>query len=209
VGRYLRRLQPRQRDSSQNWLAFLSNHREVLVAFDFFTVPTLTFNLLYCFLVIEHGRRKVLLCNVTPHPTSDWVVQQLRETFPEGGPYRYALFDHDSKFNDQVMNLLRSTGLEPKRTSIQAPWQNGLAERWIGSRPREVLDHIIPLNERHLRRLLHEYMSYHNEDRIHDGLYKDAPNPRLLEDSPSPAAMITSSARLGGLHHRYGWSLAA
>jgi putative transposase len=130
------------------------------VAFDFFTVPTLTFNLLYCFLVIEDGRRKVLLCNVTPHPTSDWVVQQLRETFPEGGPYRYALFDHDSKFNDQVMNLLRSTGLEPKRTSIQAPWQNGLAERWIGSRPREVLDHIIPLNERHLRRLLHEYMSY-------------------------------------------------
>jgi putative transposase len=100
------------------------------VAFDFFTVPTLTFNLLYCFLVIEDGRRKVLLPNVTPHPTSDWVVQQLRETFPEAGPYRYALFDHDSKFNDQVMNLLRSTGLEPKRTSIQAPWQNGLAERW-------------------------------------------------------------------------------
>jgi putative transposase len=209
VGRYLRRLHPRQRDHSQNWLAFLANHREVLVAFDFFTVPTLTFKLLYCFLVIEHGRRKVLHCNVTPHPTSDWVVQQLRETFPEADPYRYAIFDHDSKFNDEVTSLLRSTGLQPKRTSIQAPWQNGIAERWIGSCRREMLDHVIPLNERHLRRLLRAYVSYHNEDRIHDALYKDAPNPRPVEDRPSQAATTTSSARLGGLHHRYGWSVAA
>jgi putative transposase len=157
VGRYLRRLRPRDRDSSQNWLAFLSNHRELLVAFDFFTVPSLTFKLLYYFLVIEHGRRKVLHCNVTAHPTSEWIVQQLRETFPEADPYRYVLFDHDSKFNGEVTSLLRSTGLEPKRTSIQAPWQNGVAERWIGSCRREMLDHVIPLNERHLRRLLRAY----------------------------------------------------
>jgi putative transposase len=209
VGRYLRRLHPRQHDRSQNWLAFLCNHREVLVAFDFFTVPTLTFKVLYCFLVIEHGRRKVLHCNVTPHPTSDWVVQQLRETFPEADPYRYVLFDHDSKFDDEVTSLLTSTGLQPKRTSVQAPWQNGVAERWIGSCRREMLDHVIPLNERHLRRLLRAYVSYHNEDRIHDALNKDAPNPRRVENRPSRAATLTSSARLGGLHHRYGWSVAA
>jgi putative transposase len=209
VARYLRRLRPRRGDSSQHWLAFLANHREVIVAFDFFTVATLTFKLLYCFIVIEHGRRKVLHYNVTSHPTSEWVVQQLRETFPEADPYRYVIFDHDSKFNDDAIALLRSTGLEPKRTSIQAPWQNGIAERWVGSCRREMLDHIIPLNEPHLRRLLREYVTYHNEERIHDALDKDTPNRRAVEHRPSPVAKVISSARLGGLHHRYRWSVAA
>jgi hypothetical protein len=166
VARYLRGRRPRGGKPDQRWKAFLANHREVIVAFDFFTVPTLTFKVLYCFLVIEHGRRKILHCNVTAHPTSEWVVQQLRETFPEAGPYRYIIFDHDSKFNGDVIRLLTATGLQPKRTSIQAPWQNGTAERWVGSCRREMLDRIIPLNERHLRRLLREYASYHNADRI-------------------------------------------
>jgi putative transposase len=158
VARYLRGLRPRTGEPDQRWKTFLANHREVIVAFDFFTVSTLTFQLLYCFLVIEHGRRKILHCNVTAHPTSEWVVQQLRETFPEADPYRYIIFDHDSKFNVDVIWLLTATGLHPKRTSIRAPWQNGTAERWIGSCRREMLDHIIPLNERHLRRRLREYM---------------------------------------------------
>lgn len=209
VARYLRRLRPRRGDSSQNWLAFLANHREVIVAFDFFTVATLTFKLLYCFIVIEHGRRKVLHYNVTSHPTSEWVVQQLRETFPEADPYRYVIFDHDSKFNADAVALLQSTGLEPQRTSVQAPWQNGIAERWVGSCRREMLDHIIPLNEPHLRRLLREYVTYHNEERIHDSLDKDTPNRRAVEHRPSPVAKVISNARLGGLHHRYRWSVAA
>jgi transposase InsO family protein len=209
VARYLRGLRPRTGKPDQRWKAFLANHREVIVAFDFFTVPTLTFKLLYCFLVIEHGRRKILHCNVTAHPTSEWVVQQLRETFPEADPYRYIIFDHDSKFNVDVIRLLTATGLQPKRTSIQAPWQNGIAERWIGSCRREMLDHIIPLDERHLRRLLREYASYHNADRIHDGLNKDAPNGRPVEQRPSPAASIVAQPRLGGFHHRYTWSVAA
>jgi transposase InsO family protein len=169
----------------------------------------LTFKLLYCFVIIEHGRRRVLHCNVTTHPTSEWVRQQLRETFPEADPYRYIIFDHDSKFNVDVIKLLTSTGLQPKRTSIQAPWQNGIAERWIGSCRREMLDHIIPLNERHLRRLLREHAGCHNDDRIHDALYKDAPNARQAEQRPSPAASIIAQPRLGGLNHRYSWRVAA
>ena len=132
VARYLR---PRRRrgDPKQRWLAFLANHREAIVVMDFFTVPTLTFQVLYCFFVIEHERRRILHCNVTRHPTSAWVVQQLREAFPEADPYRYLILDRDVKFNREVLDFLKATGLKPKRTSIQAPWQNGLAERWIGS----------------------------------------------------------------------------
>jgi hypothetical protein len=108
VARYLRRIRPRG-GSDQSWLTFLANHREVIAAFDFFTVPTATFQLLYCFFVIEHDRRKILHYNVTAHPDSEWVVQQLREAFPEAGTYQ--------------------TGLRPKRTSIRSPWENGIAER--------------------------------------------------------------------------------
>jgi hypothetical protein len=133
VARYLQRLRLRG-DPAKRWLAFLANHREVIVAFDFFTVPTLTFQLLYCFFVIEHGRRRLLHFNVTRHPTADWVVQQLREAFPEAGPYRYAILDHDSKFDADVFAFLEATGLEPKRTSVQAPWQKDYASHctsWV------------------------------------------------------------------------------
>src|SRR5205085_10204372 len=204
VGRYLRRLR-RRGDPARRWLAFLANHREVIVAFDFFTVPTLTFQLLYCFFVIEHGRRRILHFNVTRHPSAEWVVQQLRETFPEAGPYRYVILDRDAKSDDTVITFLKATGLKPKRTSIQAPWQNGMAERWVGSCRREILDHIIPLNEQHLRRLIHDYVNYHHDDRIHDSLEKDTPNQRPVEPKPAANATVISMPRLGGLHHRYAW----
>jgi putative transposase len=171
VARYLRRVR-RRGDPAKHWLTFLQNHREVIAAFDFFTVPTVTFELLYCFFVIEHGRRRILHCNVTRHPTAEWVVQQLREAFPEAGPYRYAIFDRDSTFNVEVIAFLKATGLKPKRTSVRAPWQNGISERWVGGCRREMLDHVIPLNEQHLRRLVRDYVSYFHEDRIHDGLGK-------------------------------------
>jgi transposase InsO family protein len=108
VARYLRRLR-RRRDPSKRWLAFLANHREAIVAIDFFTVPTLTFKLLYCFFVIEHGRRRILHFNVTSHPTSEWVVQQLREAFSDAGPYRYVILDHDSKFDVDVIAFLKAS----------------------------------------------------------------------------------------------------
>jgi putative transposase len=115
------------------------------------------------------------------------------------------ILDRDSKFDGDVVAFLKATGLKPKRTSVRAPWQNGLAERWVGSIRREMLDHVIPLGEQHLRRLLRHYVSYFHEDRVHDGLAKDTPNRRPIETRPSPEAAVIGSARLGGLHHRYSW----
>ena len=120
------------------------------------------------------------------------------------------IFDRrNSKFDAEVIAFLEATGLKAKRTSVQSPWQNGIAERWVGSCRREILDHVIALNERHLERLIRDYVNYHYDDRIHDSLDKDTPNRRIVEDKPSPASPIFSTPRLGGLHHRYSWGDAA
>jgi putative transposase len=208
VARYLRRIQ-RRGDPAKRWLAFLRNHREAIIALDFFTVPTASFRVLYCFFVIEHARRSILHLNVTPHPTAGWVVQQLREALAEAGPYRYVILDRDSIFGADVLAFLKATGLQPKRTGVQAPWQNGIAERWIGSCRREILDHVIALSEEHLRRLMRDYIRYYHQDRIHDSLDKDTPNRRPVEPKPAAGATVISLPRLGGLHHRYTWRTAA
>jgi putative transposase len=210
VSRYLQRLKriPDESKGSQ-WQAFVNNHREAIAAFDFFTVPNLYFRTLYCFFVIEHARRRVLHFNVTFHPTSDWIVQQLREAFPLPCPYRYVLFDHDSKFGSDVLQFLKSSALKPMRTTIQSPWQNGVAERWVGSARRELLDHVIPLNEFHLRRLGRDYLAYYHQDRTHIGLNKNTPARRAVETRSPLQSRIVSTSRLGGLHHRYRWSEAA
>jgi transposase InsO family protein len=210
VSRYLRQLKriPEESKASQ-WLAFLNNHREIIAAFDFFTVPNLWFRTLYCFFAIEHDRRRILHCNVTLHPTSAWIVQQLREAFPMPCPYRYVVFDHDAKFGTDVLNFLKSSYLTPMRTSIRSPWQNGTAERWVGSARRELLDHVIPLNEYHLRRLGRDYVAYYHQDRSHIGLNKSTPAKRVVETRSSGRSHLISMPRLGGLHHRYVWSEAA
>lgn len=207
VARYLRHI-PRRGDPAKKWLAFLRNHREAIVAFDLFTVPPRPSE---CCTVSSSSsrRRRILHFNVTRHPSAEWVVQQLRETFAEAAPYRYPILDHDSIFNVDVIGFLKATGLKPKRTSIQAPWQNGIAKRWIGSCRREALDHIIPMNEEHLRRLIRDYVRYQQEDRVHDSLSKDTPNRRPIEPRPSTDASLISLPRLGGLHHRYTWRQAA
>jgi transposase InsO family protein len=210
VSRYLQRLKriPEESKASQ-WLAFLNNHREVITAFDFFTVPTLRFRTLYCFFAIEHGRRRILHFNVTFHPTSDWIVQQLRDAFPLPCPYQYVLFDHDAKFGNDVVQFLRSSNLTPLRTSIASPWQNGTAERWVGSVRRELLDHVIPLNEYHLRRLGRAYLAYYHADRTHIALNKSTPAQRVVEHRSAGRSHLISKLRMGGLHHRYQWSEAA
>src|SRR6185295_17938894 len=153
VARYLQRV-GRRGDSRKGWLTFLRNHREVIAAFDVYTIPAVTFQVLYCFFVIEHGRRKILHFSVIRHPTAEWIVQQLRQAFPEVASYRYVIVDHDAKFGGGVISFLQGAGLTLKRTSVQTPWQNGIAERWVGSCRRELFDHVIPLHEQHLRQLV-------------------------------------------------------
>ena len=210
VSRYLRQLKHcGGAAKAKRWLAFLHNHREVIAALDFFTVPTLTFRVLYCFFVIEHGRRCILHFHASAHPTSEWVVQQLREAFPLPCPYRYVVLDRDAKFSHDVLEFLRSSGIEPVRTSVHSPWQNGVAERWVGSCRRELLDYVIPLNEAHLRRLGREYLAYYHADRTHKGLKKETPMPRPMQSRPGKKSEIVALPRMGGLHHRYTWAEAA
>ena len=137
---------------------------------DFFTVPTLTFGVLHCFFVIAHDRRQILHWEVTRHPTSAWVAQQLREAFPYDTAPRYLIFDRAANFNGEVIEAIKTLGIEPKRTSFRSPWQNGVAERWVGNCRRDLLDHVIVLNQRHLKRLMKEYVGYYHDDRTHSGV---------------------------------------
>lgn len=199
ISRWMRRA-PRNPEPAKRWQAFLRNHREVIAAMDFFTVPTLTFNVLYCFFIISHDRKRILHFNVTRHPTSSWIVQQLREAFPYQSTHRFIIFDHDAKYGFEVPAAIHSMKITPVQTSIGSPWQNGVAERWVGSCRRELLDNVIALNERHLKRLLSGYISYYHEDRTHLRLGKKTPTGRTPD---FPRGRVVARPRLGGLHHRY------
>lgn len=150
ISRWMKRA-PKSPQPAKRWLAFLRNHREAIAAMDFFTVPTLTFNVLYCFFIISHDRRRILHLNVSRHPTGGWIVQQLREAFPYEEAPKFLVFDRDAKYGFAVPATIKSMQITPVRTSIGSPWQNGVAERWVGSCRRELLDHVIALNERHLK----------------------------------------------------------
>jgi putative transposase len=199
ISRWMKR-PPKDAEPAKRWLAFLRNHREAIAAMDFFTVPTATFSVLYCFFVISHDRRRILHFNVTKHPTSTWIVQQLREAFPFGLAPRFLIFDRDAKYGLEVPSAVRSLRMSPVRTSFESPWQNGIAERWVGSCRRELLDHIIAVDEGHLKRLLAEYVGYYQDDRTHLGLGKGTPNCRTRSRA---SGRVLSHERLGGLHHRY------
>jgi putative transposase len=201
VSRWLSRA-PRNPEAAQRWLAFLQNHREAIAAMDFFTVPSFNFGVLYCFFVITHDRRRILHCNVTRHPTGLWIAQQLREAFPYDPPCKYLIYDRDAKFDGQVSEAVAVLGLQTVRTSFRSPWQNGIAERWVGGCRRDLLDHVIPLNERHLKRLLADYIRYFHDDRTHLGLEKDTPKQRPVAKRSQKSRVLTFP-RLGGLHHRY------
>jgi transposase InsO family protein len=202
VSRWLRRLN-KAPDPAQRWLTFLRNHREAIAAMDFFTVPTLTFGVLYCFFVIGHDRRRILRLNVTRNPNALWIVQQMREAWPYTPAHKFLLFDRDSKFGSDVVSAAKALGSQPMRTAFRSPWQNGVAERWVGSCRRDLLDHVIVMNERHLKRLMAEYIRYYHEDRTHLGLAKDTPAGRPTALRFADGSKIQSFPRLGGLHHRY------
>ena len=199
ISRWVKRA-PRDPEPVKRGRTFLENHKEAIAAMDFFTVPTINFGVLYCFFVISHGRRRILHFNVTKHPTSLWVVQQLRESFPFELAPRFLIFDRDAKYGLEVPVAARSLEMSPVRTSFKCPWQNGVAERWVESCRRDLLDHVIAVNERHLKRLLSEYVRYYHEDRTHLGLRKGTPDYRIRSTT---SGGVLSQDRLGGLHHRY------
>jgi putative transposase len=202
VLRWMRKA-PRNSEPANQWRAFLSNHREAIAAMDFFTVPTLSFGLLYGFFVISHDRRRILHSNVTKHPTSTWVSQQLREAIPDDSAPKYLIFDRGPQFNEEVVDTIKSFGIVPKRTSFRSPWQNGVAERWVGNCRGDLLDHVVVLNERHLKRLMSEYVRYYHEDRTHLALEKQTPANRIATQNASTRCRVIAIPRLGGLHHRY------
>jgi transposase InsO family protein len=213
VSRYLARLHPRD-GAAHSWRTFLKNHREVIAGMDFFTVITANFRILYCLFLIHHNRREIIHLNVTEHPTGEWVVQQLRQAFPESTSDQYLIFDRDTKFSSEVRQFLDSAGVSAIRSSYPSPWQNGVAERWVRSFRNDLLDHVIVLHEAHLRRLARDYLDYYHADRTHDGLDKDTPRgrPPLIRSSGERRRHIlvweVSTIAIPGqrLPERCGWS---
>ncbi|MCP3672103.1 MAG: transposase [Gammaproteobacteria bacterium] len=190
-----------QKPPSQTWRTFLENHADCLVGIDFFTVPTATFRILYVFIVLSHHRRHVAHFNVTEHPTAQWTSQQLTEAFSFDSAPQYLLRDRDAIYGEAARRRIKSLGIEEVVSAPRSPWQNPYCERVIGSIRRECLDHVIVMNERHLRRILREYVDYYHTCRTHLSLNKDPPETRAVE--PPEFGIITAIPRDGGLHHRY------
>jgi hypothetical protein len=190
----------RPRPATTSWLTFLRNHLDCSWAIDLFTTNTLRFQVLYVFLVFDHARREVLHFAITPNPTMEWVIQQLREVTPFGEQPRYLFRDNDGIYGHGVRAFLISCGMLEMRTAYQSPWQNPYIERIIGTLRRELLDHVIVLNQAHLERLLKEFIQdYYHPARPHQGLAGETPLPQ----PPPGAGELVSVPVVGGLHHRY------
>jgi len=189
----------RREPPSQGWKTFLRNHADGIAAIDLFVVPTISFRLLYCLLIVGHGRRQILWFGVTSHPTAEWTANQITEACGWEQVPRYLIRDRDRAYGQVFIRRLRSMGIRDRPTSPRSPWQNGYAERLIGSIRRECIDHIVVVGERHLRHVLLSYMNYYNETRTHLSLDKDAPFTRAV----AKAGRIIARPILGGLHHQY------
>ena len=189
----------RRRPPSQGWKTFLYNHADGIVSIDLFVVPTISFRLLYGLLILQHTRRELLWLGVTAHPTAEWIARQFTEAFGWRDAPRYVVRDRDRAYGSEFTRRIRAMGIRDRPISARSPWQNGYAERLIGSIRRECLDHVVVLGERHLRNLLRSYQQYYNECRTHLSLDKDAPLARAV----TTHGRIMVSPVLGGLHHHY------
>src|ERR1700757_71413 len=168
---------------SQGWRTFLCNHAPDIAAMDLFVVPAIGFDLLYAFVIVRLDRRDLVWINVTAHPTAEWVARQITEAFPWDEALHYLIRDRDRIYGSIVRRRLRAMGIRDKPIAPASPWQNGFAERLIGSIRRECLDHIIVLDEEHLRRILKNYADYYNPVRTHRSLNKDALVSRQVQRS--------------------------
>ena len=198
VSKYMIRV---RRPPSQTWRTFLENHAKELVAIDFFTVPTATFRVLFVLVILSHDRRRILHFNATEHPTAAWTARQLFEAFGLDDAPSFLLRDRDAIYGDLFRRQVASLNINEVVTAPRSPWQNPYVERVIGSIRRECLDHTIILGERHLRRIIRNYVNYYNNVRTHLSLLKDAPDRRPVQ-APK-RGRIVSRRYCGGLHHEY------
>jgi putative transposase len=191
----------RRTPPSQTWRTFLESHVKNMVSVDFFTVPTIRFQILYVFLVLAHDRRRILHFAVTAHPTAEWTVQQLREAFPWDTAPRYLLRDRDRIFGQEFVAQVKAMGIKQVLSAPRSPWQRVYVERVIGTIRRECLDHVIVFNERCLQRHLRNFLDYYHRSRTHLGLQKDTPESRPIQSVETGG--VISIPVMGGLHHRY------
>ena len=193
---------------SETWRTFLKNHAKDIIACDLFHVPTVTFKVLSVFVMISHDRRKIVFFNVIHNPWADWIARQVMNAFPFDTTPRYLLHDRDPVFLAEFPNQMTNMGIEEVITAPKSPWQNPICERVIGTLRRECLNHCIILNERHLKRILKEFIDdYYNKHRTHLSLQRDCPVPKPID--PPDNGKVVSLPILGGLHHRYEWREAA
>jgi transposase InsO family protein len=190
-----------RKPSSPTWKTFLTNHIHDIVACDFFIVPTATFRVLFVFVMLAHERRRIVHFNITEHPTAQWTAQQIVEAFPWDTAPRYLLRDRDSIYGTACQSRVKNLGIEEIKIAPHSPWQNPYCERLIGSIRRDVLAHVIVLNEQHLRRVLTAYISYYLRFRTHLSLDMDCPQPRAVE--PPEVGKVRALPEVGGLHHHY------
>jgi transposase InsO family protein len=196
VSKYLMR---GRKPPSQSWKTFLRNHADAIAAIDLCVVPTATFDWLFAFLVIGHGRRQLLWMEVTRHPTAEWLARQITQAFPWTSAPAYLVRDNDRSYGHIFTARVWAMGIRDRPISPRSPWQNGIAERLIGTLRREVLDQVLIYGESHLRRLLSRYADYYNRVRPHRSLQKDAPLRRAIQRIGTIAAIPI----LGGLYHQY------
>ena len=213
VGKYMPKRPPGTARGDQRWSTFLKNHATAILACDFFVAVTATFRMLYVFVVIEHGTRRLAHVNVTAHPSADWTLQQLREVIGDNdGHHEYLIHDRDRIFAKHLDDSIKALGVEVLRSPIASPKANSIAERVIGTIRRDCLDWMIPMSEAHLRSILREWTTHYNHGRPHSALGPGVPDPpkksvmtpksesrhRLTTD-----ALVLAKSILGGLHHEY------
>ena len=187
------------RGPSQTWKTFLLNHAAGIAAMDFLIVPTVGFRLLFVLVILRHQRRRLISLTVTTNPTAEWIAHQITDAFPWNEAPEHLIRDRDASYGHAVTRRLSAMGIRDHPTAPRSPWQNGHAERLIGSIRRECLDHIVVFGEAHLRRILAAYADYYNELRTHLSLGKDSPPIGLIQRYGKIAAWPI----LGGLHHQY------
>ncbi len=188
-----------RRPPSQSWRTFLRNHAEAIAAIDLCVVPTVTFDRLFAFLIVGHGRRRLLWFEVTRHPTAEWLARQITEAFPWISAPAYLVRDNDRAYGHAFTARVRAMGIRDRPIAPGSPWQNGVAERLIGTLRRECLDHLVIFGEAHLRHVLSAYAAYYNQSRTHLALQKNSPLERAVQRIGDVAAIPV----LAGLHHRY------